>query len=170
MIPNKILIVDDDIDVIQIVSTILKHEGCTVQHAMNKKDGIAKAKIFKPDLAILDVIMTTHYEGFELAREFSLDTELKYLPVIILTSFEVFVTQQRSVADMVGEYRNDPRYRELQVILLKDQLSGDAGIDYRTEDGRSIWLPVKGFVRKPVEAARLLPEIRKNLGMTQPAR
>ena len=161
MTPYKILLVDDDIDVINIVSTILRHEGFTVEYAVNKKEGIAKARTFKPDLAILDVIMSTHYEGFELAMEFRNEPEFKNLPVIIQTSIEVFVTQQRSVADMVRVYRQDPRYRDLQVVLLKDPISGEAGIDYRAEDGKSVWLPVRGFLRKPVEASRLIPEIRK---------
>jgi CheY-like chemotaxis protein len=163
MNPNKILVVDDDIDVINILTTILKHEGFMVEFSLNKTDGFEKAKSFKPDVAILDVIMNTHYEGFELAKEFSQDPELKNIPVIIQTSIEVFATNLRSAADMAFEYRKDPRYKELQVVLLKDHISGEAGIDYRSDDGRSIWLPVKGFIKKPVEAARLLPEIHKLL-------
>jgi hypothetical protein len=47
--------------------------------------------------------------------------------------------------------------------LIKDILTGNAGIDYRSESGESVWVPVDGFVRKPVEASRLLPELKKVL-------
>ena len=56
---KKILIVDDDIDVITIIETILKKEGYTVISANDKKEGMKKIREEKPDLAILDVMMTT---------------------------------------------------------------------------------------------------------------
>ncbi len=58
---KKVLIVDDDIDVITVVETILTHEGYEVISANNKKEGMEKIRSEKPDLAILDVMMTTHY-------------------------------------------------------------------------------------------------------------
>ena len=74
---KKILIVDDDIDVINVIQTILEHEGYEVSSANNKKEGLEKAREIKPDLAILDVMMTTHYEGFELAKELTSDPDFK---------------------------------------------------------------------------------------------
>jgi CheY-like chemotaxis protein len=160
---NKILIVDDDIDVINIIGTILRHEGYEIECANNKNDGIKKAREWQPHLVILDVMMSTHYEGFEMAREMNQDPMLKNTPVIIQTSIDVFETSLQSVAQMALEYRGDPRYKELQVVLLKDKMSGQAGIDYRTENGGSVWVPVGGFIKKPVDSSRLLPEINRLL-------
>ncbi|MEZ5197389.1 MAG: hypothetical protein R2764_13640 [Bacteroidales bacterium] len=50
-----------------------------------------------------------------------------------------------------------------QVILLKDIVTGKAGIDYRNEDGKTIWVPVDGFIKKPVDSKVLLPEIKRLL-------
>ncbi|MBP6977266.1 MAG: response regulator [Bacteroidales bacterium] len=161
---QKILIVDDDIDVINVLTTILENEGYEVLSAFDKKEGLKLAHNEKPDMAILDVMMTTHYEGFELAKELSEDEALKKIPVLMQTSIDVLETTKESVREMAREFRSDARYRELQVILLRDVISGKAGVDYRAKDGRSIWLPVSGFLRKPVDAKKLLSEIKLHMG------
>jgi CheY-like chemotaxis protein len=159
----KILVVDDDMDVITVLEQMLGNEGYEVISAFNKEEGIELALKEKPDLAILDVMMTTHYEGFEMAREFVDNPELRSIPTIMETSIEVLMTTKPSVQAMAREFRNDPNYKELQVILIRDIVTGNAGIDYRAEDGRSVWVPVDGFIRKPVDKSRLLPEIERVL-------
>ncbi|HBG71004.1 MAG: hypothetical protein A2W93_03120 [Bacteroidetes bacterium GWF2_43_63] len=161
---KKILIVDDDIDVITIIETILKKEGYTVISANDKKEGMKKIREEKPDLAILDVMMTTHYEGFELAKEINDDAELSKMPVLMQTSIDILTTTKPDVQAMAREFRKNPGFKDLHVILVKDINSGKAGVDYLSEDGRSIWFPVDGFVRKPVDAKKVLPEIKRILG------
>ena len=156
---KKILIVDDDIDIVNVIRTILENEGYQVISAHNKIDGIKLAKEQLPDLAILDVMMTTPYEGFELAEEIINDAAFKNMPVLMQTSIDVFTTTKESVREMAREFRLDPKYKELQVILMKDIVSGKAGIDYRTEEGKTVWLPVDGFLKKPVDSNKLLPQI-----------
>ncbi|MGD9492403.1 MAG: response regulator [Bacteroidales bacterium] len=161
---KKILIVDDDIDVITIIETILKKEGYTVISANDKKEGMKKIREEKPDLAILDVMMTTHYEGFELAKEINDDAELSKMPVLMQTSIDILTTTKPDVQAMAREFRKNPGFKDLHVILVKDINSGKAGVDYLSEDGRSIWFPVDGFVRKPVDAKKVVPEIKRILG------
>ncbi len=160
---KKILIVDDDVDVITILQTILENENYEVITANDKNEGLRKAKTLKPDLAILDVMMTTHYEGFEMAKELALDKAFRNMPVLIQSSIDVLVTSDSNIQGMAHEFRKDPSYKELQVLLIRDILSGKSGIDYRTEGGLSIWLPIDGFIRKPVDAKIILPEIKKHL-------
>ncbi|MBN1339573.1 MAG: response regulator [Bacteroidales bacterium] len=163
---NRILIVDDDVDVINVITTILENEGYEVIAAYDKKEGLEKARSMKPDLAILDVMMTTHFEGFELARELSQDNDFKEMPVLMQTSIDVLTTTRESVREMAREIRQDHKYKELQVILLKDIISGNAGIDYLADNGETIWLPVDGFLKKPVDSGKLLPEIKRLLVKT----
>jgi hypothetical protein len=61
------------------------------------------------------------------------------------------------------EFRQDPNFKDLQVLLIKNVSDGSAGIDYKAEDGKSHWFPVKGFIRKPVDASKILPEIAKHI-------
>ncbi|MCF8348821.1 MAG: response regulator [Bacteroidales bacterium] len=160
---KKIVIVDDDIDIITVVEAILKSKGYEVLSAHDKKQGIELLKKEKPDLAILDVMMTTHFEGFELAKEILDDAELKNMPIVIQTSIDVLTTTKPSVQAMAREFRKDPAYSDLRVILVKDLVTGNAGVDYLNENEESIWFPVNAFVRKPVSADVLIPEIEKQL-------
>jgi DNA-binding response OmpR family regulator len=157
---HKILIVDDDIDILTLVQAILGKEGFEVITATDKVEGFKKAWSEKPDLAILDVMMTTQFEGFELAKELSENPEFKNMPVLMMSSIDILTTTNPSVQQMAREFRKDPDYKELDVLLVKDTITGNAGIDYKSEDGPSIWLNVDGFLRKPVNAPKLINEIR----------
>ena len=81
----KILVVDDDGDLVAAISTVLEAKGYEVSTASNKDEGMAKIREVKPDLAILDVMMTTWQDGFEMAREVKGDDELKNIPILMLT-------------------------------------------------------------------------------------
>lgn len=160
---KKILIVDDDIDVITVIETILRKEGYNVISANDKVEGMKKIKEEKPDLAILDVMMTTHYEGFELAKEIIDNPELNKIPILMQTSIDILTTTKPDVQAMAREFRKNPGFKDLHVILVKDINSGKSGVDYLSEEGNSIWFPVDGFIRKPVDSKKILPEIKRIL-------
>lgn len=84
----KILIVDDDPDIIRALQVMLENQQYVVITARNKVEGIQKVKDENPDLAILDVMMDTTQEGFEMARELKKDPKFKSLPIILLTSID----------------------------------------------------------------------------------
>jgi len=160
---KKILVVDDDIDVITVLKTILTKEGYEVIYAVSKEEGIEKLRKGKPNLVILDVMMTTHFEGFDMAREMLSNPEFANVPFLIQSSIDILVTSKASVQEMAREYRKDPNFKDLQVILLKNISDGTAGIDYKGEDGKTYWFPVRGFIRKPVDATKILEEIKKHI-------
>jgi CheY-like chemotaxis protein len=81
----KILIADDDPDIRESLQAILEAQQYTVVTAVDKNDGIEKIKVEKPDLAILDVMMSTWEEGFEMSRELKKDPLLKEMPILMLT-------------------------------------------------------------------------------------
>ncbi len=163
MTSKKILVVDDDIDVINIIETILTNEGYTVVTANDKVEGWKKMQSEKPDLAILDVMMTTHFEGFEMAKQIIESPEFKNVPVLIQTSIDVLQTNQQDVVRMAHEYRKSMSSRDIDVLLLENVDTGKAGIDYLAEDGKSVFIPVNGFIKKPVDSKKLLPAIAKLL-------
>ncbi len=82
---KKILIVDDDPDFVESIVRVLEARGYNVDSAPNGKEGVEKAKVFLPDLVLLDVMMATKSEGFDVSREFPKDEILKSIPVIIIT-------------------------------------------------------------------------------------
>ena len=82
---KKILMVDDDPDFIEATSTLLEAKGYEVISAGNGKDGFEMAKKNAPDLILLDVMMTTKTEGFDIARNLHNDETTKNIPVITIT-------------------------------------------------------------------------------------
>jgi CheY-like chemotaxis protein len=85
---SKILLVDDDPDIIRALQIILENQGYIVVSANNKIDGLKLALEENPDLAILDVMMTTTQEGFELSRDLRKEPRFRQLPIIMLTSID----------------------------------------------------------------------------------
>jgi CheY-like chemotaxis protein len=82
---NKVLVIDDDPEFVDAVVNVLDARGYEVDSAPNGKIGLAKAKERKPDIILLDVMMTTKSEGFDVAREIHKDEQLKNVPVILVT-------------------------------------------------------------------------------------
>ncbi len=83
---KKILIVDDDRDVFESMKIVLESEGYGVEWATNGREAIEKAKAGKPDLMILDVMMNTDDEGFQVTYKIRQDSQLSGIPIIMVTS------------------------------------------------------------------------------------
>ena len=81
---KKILIVDDDKDVLSVLEKRLTAEKYSVITANNGQDAIILAKAQRPDLIILDIIMPG-IDGAEVAGKLREDPETRNIPVIFLT-------------------------------------------------------------------------------------
>lgn len=81
---QRILAVDDEVDVLLIVKTALQSEGFEVETASNGPDGLALAKDNPPDLIMLDVMMPG-MTGFEVLRALKQIERTSTIPVIMLT-------------------------------------------------------------------------------------
>lgn len=83
----EILIVDDDPDIRDTLQLILERNGYATRTAINGKKAAEELKAKKPDLMILDIMMGTDTEGFDLAFELRNNPEYENFPIILLTSF-----------------------------------------------------------------------------------
>ena len=83
---KKILIVDDDRDVFESMKIVLEAEGYRVEWATNGSEAIQKAKASKPDLMILDVMMNSDDEGFQVTYKMKQDGDLSCIPIVMVTS------------------------------------------------------------------------------------
>jgi len=130
----KILLIDDDCDLTESLSQVLKVKGYEVEVAHSGQEGLKKLLEVKPDLLILDVMMETDTAGFEAVykirneRPDSKYREFKDLPIIILTAIDQ-VTNSRFSLDQEESFL--PGHNE--------------------------------FLTKPVEVEELLEKIEKNL-------
>ena len=84
MAAEKILIVDDDEDVLLIVQTILDNAGYSASSARNGREGVEKAIESKPDLILLDVMMP-ELSGWEVCTTLKSAPETRQIPIAMLT-------------------------------------------------------------------------------------
>ncbi|MFH1691655.1 MAG: response regulator [Candidatus Omnitrophota bacterium] len=85
---KKILIVDDDVDLVEAVATLLEAKGYAVISANNGEEGFKMAKAQSPDLILLDAIMIHQSEGFDTARNLKKDQATKDIPVVMVTGIK----------------------------------------------------------------------------------
>ncbi|MHC4499164.1 MAG: response regulator [Planctomycetota bacterium] len=81
----KILVVDDDQDIRDSLQAILEGRQYSVSTAGDRNEAMEEIKADKPDLLILDVMMSTWQDGFEMARELKSDAQFADMPILMLT-------------------------------------------------------------------------------------
>lgn len=90
----KVLVVDDDPKAVEIISTYLEHANHAVLRAYGGNEAIHIAKLERPDLIVLDLMMP-EVSGFEVVEALKLDKQTARIPIIIVTSkFLTFEEQQ----------------------------------------------------------------------------
>jgi DNA-binding response OmpR family regulator len=81
---SKILIVDDDPDIVEACRLVLEKEGHEVDGGANYAEGMQQLEAFKPDLLVLDVMMEEPDDGLRFARE--MRRKGHTIPILMLTS------------------------------------------------------------------------------------
>jgi len=115
---SKILIVDDDVDLVAVEKGILERDGYSVIVAPNGEEGLALARKEKPDLIILDITMPV-MDGYLFADAFNRDKTIAKIPVIALTSY-VESPLDQPVPFEVTEWVNKP-VKPKDLVLLADK-------------------------------------------------
>ena len=83
--PKKILLADDEADIVNLVSARLKANGYEVLSASDGETALKLAKEGQPDVVILDVMMPK-LDGYKVCRLLKFDSRYKGIPVIMLTA------------------------------------------------------------------------------------
>ncbi len=83
--PLKILVVEDDKFLRELITQKLSREGYDVKEAVDGEDGVVKAKEEKPEIILLDLILPG-IDGFEVLAKIKEDPELENIPVVILSN------------------------------------------------------------------------------------
>ena len=83
---GRILIVDDDPDFVLITTKILDTAGYETVSAANGANALAAMRRQKPDLVLLDIMMSTILDGLSVSEEMQADPELRDVPVIMVSS------------------------------------------------------------------------------------
>jgi CheY-like chemotaxis protein len=127
---KRVLLVDDDVDLLEINRMTLERAGFEVVTADNGDEGFRVASSTTVDVAVLDVMMDTPTEGFELARRMRGDEKTKRIPLLMLTSVN-------TENEAIGSY-----------------------VRFSDRDRDKEWLPVDRFVDKPIKPEDLISLVR----------
>jgi two-component system alkaline phosphatase synthesis response regulator PhoP len=85
MEPKKILIVDDEVDLVETLRFPLEMEGFTVLVSYNGEDGLHQARKEQPHLILLD-LMLPKLDGYKVCRLLKFDERYKHIPILMLTA------------------------------------------------------------------------------------
>lgn len=106
---KKVLVIDDDPDVISFVITVLEENDYTPLVAQNGEEGLKLIRQEGPDLILLDILMPRG-SGVKLFREIKTDASLKHIPVIVLSGIaeKSFLRSQKALAEFGGAKVPEP--------------------------------------------------------------
>jgi len=91
---RNILMIDDDKDFVLSTKTFLEGRGYRVETAHNGTEGWEKIKEGKADLIVLDIMMDTDNEGFNLAYKMKETEATKRIPIIIVSGFSKYLKEK----------------------------------------------------------------------------
>ena len=173
---KKILIIDDEIHIVELLKFNLENNGYKVDYSYDGFDGYLKTKEFQPDLILLDW-MLPNISGIDLLKKIRSDETLEQIPVIMLTAKNMEEDKLEGLEDGADDYITKPfsvkevlaritsvlrRYKytsnEKIEVLKADDIQVNVNKHIVTKNGQEIELTLKEF-----QILKLLIEIKGNV-------
>jgi two-component system OmpR family response regulator len=114
--PVRVLVVDDEATLAELVSMALRYEGWEVRSAADGRDAVRVAREFRPDAVVLD-IMLPDFDGLEVLRR--MRTEAPKLPVLFLTAKDAVEDRIAGLTAGGDDYVTKPFSLEEVVLRLR---------------------------------------------------
>ena len=139
---KKILIVDDEPDVITFISTVMEENGFTSIGAKDGVEGLDLLRKEKPDLVLLDLMMPKK-SGITMFQELRKDPDLGHIPVVVVTG----------VSEVTGvDFRN---FMYKQPMRDEKQFVDSTGLTRYTVPN--------GYLEKPIDPVELIKTVKEVL-------
>ncbi|MFM9944645.1 MAG: response regulator transcription factor [Bacteroidia bacterium] len=158
----KILIVDDEPDILEFVKYLLEKEDYIVEIASDGIEAIQKSKIFKPELILMDVMMPK-MDGIEACRQIKSQSETKDIFIMFLTARIEEYSELAGFKAGADDYINKPVKPNILLSRIGAILKRGKNLDYKQTlitvnnliidrsaysiyiDGKKLALPKKEF-------------------------
>ena len=101
MTQKRILIVDDDPDIVLANRLVLESAGYAVEEAANGDECLVKMRASLPDLVLMDVMMANPLDGYYTTQQISDDPQLRQIPILMISSI---TTSQYASAFPTDQY------------------------------------------------------------------
>ncbi|SFW80923.1 response regulator transcription factor [Chitinophaga sancti] len=128
-VAGKILVVDDELDILEIISYNLKSAGYDTVTAKDGIEAIQKAKVFRPDLIMLDIMMPNK-NGIDTCREIRKIPEFKDTMVLFLTA----LNDEKSEVDGLNMGADDYIAKPIKPKLLVSRINALFRRLHKTEE------------------------------------
>lgn len=124
---KHILLIDDDTDMHEVVRLMLEPLGYRVSCCTTASGGFDRLRSDKPDLLLLDIMLSTPTEGFEIAAEIKEDRSLRDIPIVMVSSTPRQiepdpVTGQRPDIDRAARFLEKPLDAKVLRSTIEDVL------------------------------------------------
>ena len=113
---KRILVVEDQEDLRDVLRTLLVGSGYEMLEAADGEAGVAKAQSDRPDLILMDIQLPV-LDGYEATRRIKTDPSLKATPVIAVSSFAMKGDEEKARAAGCDHYVTKP-YSPLQLLRI----------------------------------------------------
>ena len=123
---KKILIVDNDRDIVDILKALLEMEGYDVYEAYDGKDGIDKAYQYMPHLILLDIMMPI-MDGWQVCQRLKACKKTSDIPIAIITAKAEQEDRNRAKKEGAAEYITKPFQPEDLILRIQKRLKGSEG-------------------------------------------
>jgi len=124
--PDKILIVDDDIDSLKLIGLMLQRHGYEVSAANAGNQALSKATAEHPNLIILDVMMPD-MDGYEVCRRLRANPETKAIPIIMFTAKTLVDDKVAGFEAGADDYLTKPTHPAELASRVKNILARNTG-------------------------------------------
>ncbi|GIK61071.1 MAG: response regulator transcription factor [Ignavibacteriota bacterium] len=124
---SKILLVDDEPDILEFLKYNLEQEDFEVLTSTNGKDALKKI-LLKPDLIILDIMMP-EMDGFELYQQIKSDKNFRYIPIIFLTAKSGETNEIKGLDLGASDYIQKPISPKKLIARIKSNLRKSAVVN-----------------------------------------
>ena len=106
-VKKKILVVDDEPNILTAISDLLLAKGYDVVTAQDGEEGVARSKDSKPDLILLDIMMPK-LSGIELLKQLKSSDKAAHIPIIILSAKSDLDTLNEAMWNYADKYITKP--------------------------------------------------------------
>jgi len=128
---GRVLVVDDESNITDLVATVLRYEGFDVETAATGREALKAVSVFRPHLIVLDV-MLPDLDGFEVQRR--LNNDGAAVPIVFLTARDGTEEKVRGLTLGADDYVTKPFSLEELIARIRAVLRRAQGSDH--EDGR----------------------------------